>query len=147
MNNNKDTLQDTFMQVVRLNFKRAYELLTKIDIHPGQQHLLMHLAEDDGQSLKELTKKLEIKPATVTVMVQRMEKSGLVVKKPDEKDQRVSRIFITAKGHDICKKIEKIIEQMERECFEGFTVEEKIIFRRLLLQMRNNIEEKMKQEE
>lgn len=141
--NDNGTLQDTFMQVVKLNFKRAYDLLTKIDIHPGQQHLLMNLKENDGQSLKELAEKLEIKPATATVMVQRMEKSGLVIKKSDEKDQRVSRIFITNKGYDICKKSEEIKEQMERECFEGFTVEEKIIFRRLLLQMGNNIEEKM----
>lgn len=145
--NDNGTLLDIFMQVMKLNFKRVYELLTKIDIHPGQQHLLMNLKENDGQSLKELAEKLEIKPATVTVMVQRMEKSGLVIKKSDEKDQRVSRIFITAKGHDICKKAEKLKEQMERECFEGFTVEEKIIFRRLLLEMGNNIEEKMKQEE
>ena len=141
--NDNGTLQDTFMQVVKLNFKRAYDLLTKIDIHPGQQHLLMNLKENDGQSLKELAEKLEIKPATATVMVQRMEKSGLVIKKSDEKDQRVSRIFITNKGYDICKKSEEIKEQMEIECFEGFTVEEKIIFRRLLLQMGNNIEEKM----
>ena len=84
MINDNGTLLDIFMQVVKLNFKRVYELLTKIDIHPGQQHLLINLKENDGQSLKELAEKLEIKPATVTVMVQRMEKSGLVRKEADK---------------------------------------------------------------
>ena len=45
-----------------------------------------------------------IKPATVNVMIKRMEKSGFLRKEQDVQDLRISRIFITDKGKRFSKK-------------------------------------------
>jgi DNA-binding MarR family transcriptional regulator len=80
-----------------------------------------------------------VKPATITVMLTRMEKGGLIERKKDEQDQRVTRIFITEKGEEICKEAKMLVKQIEEECFKGFTVEEKVVFRRLLMQIKYNL--------
>ncbi|MGO0943657.1 hypothetical protein ACTPD5_20590, partial [Clostridioides difficile] len=41
--------------------------------------------------------------------------------KQDEKDQRVSRIFLTDKGLEICNKVEEFNKELEREFFLGFS--------------------------
>src|SRR5690606_33080780 len=77
---------------------RAHGEIQEYGLYPGQPSLLFSLAKREGQSQKELAEELEIKPATLTVMLNRMEKNGLVRRAPDEQDQRVSRIYLTDEG-------------------------------------------------
>lgn len=136
----KDTLYYTFLEVLRLHHYRTHVLLEEVGIYPGQHHLLFVLNKSDGQSQKELADKLNITPATITVMLKRMEKSGLVQRRVDEEDQRISRVFITEEGSKICNDALKAVEKLEEECFGSLTVEEKVILRRLLLEMRDNLQ-------
>ena len=77
----------------------------------------------------------------MAVMIKRMEKTGLIKREQDEKDQRISRIFITDAGKEICSKLKTVHEQIEEEAFRNFTVEEKLLLRRLMMQLRENLEE------
>jgi DNA-binding MarR family transcriptional regulator len=72
-------------------------------------------------------------------MLGRMEKSGLVERKQDPNDQRVSRVYITDKGKEVCKKSAEVMMQINTDMFSNFSEEEKIIMRRLLIQMRDNL--------
>ena len=51
--------------------------------------MLFALYKKDGQSQKDLAKQLNINPATITVMLTRMEKAGLLERRKDPDDQRV----------------------------------------------------------
>lgn len=135
----KGSLYYIFLEILRLHHHRTHVLLDEIGIYPGQPHLLFILNKKDGQSQKELSEKLKITPATITVMLKRMERVNLVERKQDTEDQRVSRVYLTDKGKEICSKAMGIIKNLEEECFGNFTVEEKIILRRLLMQMRDNL--------
>ncbi|WP_243129614.1 MULTISPECIES: MarR family transcriptional regulator [Clostridium] len=135
----EESVQGVFFQAVRLAFTRSHILLGEKGIHPGQQHVLLKLLKKNGQSQKDLAKDMGIKPATVTVMLTRMEKGELIERKKDDNDQRITRIFITKKGKEVCEEVKKIGKQVEEECFENFTIEEKVLFRRLLMQIRDNL--------
>lgn len=74
-------------------------------------------------------------------MAQRLEKNGIVERRQDENDQRKSRIFLTDKGKELCQELERIHSQITDECFKGLTTDEKVIFRRLLMQIRDNLTE------
>lgn len=139
----KDSLQGVFMEVVRLHFVRMTSLMESKGIHHGQQHVLTILKHKDGCSQKQIAEILRVKPATITVMIQRMEKNGLVIREQDKNDQRVWRIFITHKGREDCKIANEIRGKLFDESFNNFTDEEKMLFRRLLLQMRSNLSEKV----
>lgn len=135
----EDSVHSIFAQVMRLHFIRTHSLLEKTGVYPGQPPLLFLLYKNNGQSQKELSNKMGIKPSTITVMINRMEKTDLIERKQDGKDQRISRIFITSNGMEVCKKLLVIHEEIEREVFSNFTSEEKVILRRLLMQVRDNL--------
>ncbi|MCY6958085.1 MarR family winged helix-turn-helix transcriptional regulator [Clostridium brassicae] len=134
-----DSLYHTFIQVIRLHYHRTHMLLEKIGIYPGQPPMLMALYHNDGQSQRELADKLKIKPSTITVMLRRMEKAELVGRRLDTEDQRVSRVYLTQQGKEICEKVKEIIKIIDSECFNGFTIEEKVLLRRLFIQMKDNL--------
>lgn len=134
-----NSIYEVFFQVIKLHYKRSQELLDKIGIYPGQPPVLIALTMKDGQSQRELSDKIRIKPATVTVMLRRMEKAGLVLRESDPNDQRVSRVYITDKGREIREELDKVLDKIEEECFSNFTEEEKVLLRRLLMQMKDNL--------
>lgn len=138
---NDDSLRNVFMQVIRLQFLRSHSLLEDTGMYPGQPPFIFSLKKKDGQSQKELGESLGVKPSTITVMAQRLEKNGIVERRQDERDQRKSRIFLTDKGKEMCKELEHIHSKITDECFQGLTTDEKVIFRRLLMQIRDNLTE------
>ena len=71
-------------------------------------------------------------------MLKRMEKANLIVRKKDDKDQRVSRVYLTEKGKRYVKIPLKVVKQIERECFKDFTEEERN-FKKFIFKDENNI--------
>lgn len=134
-----DGLYKLFGQIVKLHFTRAHNTLDKLGLYPGQPPLLFSLHCNGGQSQKELADNLGIKPATITVMVKRMEKSELITREQDEEDQRISRVYLTEKGKQVCEELKGVMSILNAECFSNFTDEEKILLRRLLLQVKDNL--------
>jgi MarR family transcriptional regulator, organic hydroperoxide resistance regulator len=135
----RESLGFLLSQVVRSYQHRMQSLLSEYGLYSGQPPVLFMLWEQDGRSQTEFCEKLELKPSTVTVMLQRMEKAGLLQKLSDKEDLRVSRVFLTEKGKSIRAEVENAISKLDDECFIGFTDEEKILLRRFFLSMRNNL--------
>ncbi len=109
--------------------------LSAHDLYVGQDLLLMSLWREDGQTQAQLARRLDIQQATLTRMTKRMEEAGLVVKREDRVDRRVSRIYLTAAGRKMRKPVERIWEQVEKGTFHGLSTEERLLLRRLLMQL------------
>jgi|YNPNPStandDraft_1061719.scaffolds.fasta_scaffold05462_3 DNA-binding MarR family transcriptional regulator len=135
-----ETLDFLLAQVCHLHHSRAHTLLEAIGLYRGQPPVLKALWEQEGPTHTELAEKLHVTPATITKMLQRMEKAGFITRRPDAEDQRISRVYLTEAGHAIRARVQAVWQQMEQETFEGFTLEEKVLLRRLLLQVRENLE-------
>ena len=136
---NSNSLYYIFGEVIKMHYYRTHKLFEKVGLYPGQPQLLFSLLRKDGQRQKELAEKLKVKPATITVMINRMEKNGIIYRKSDDEDQRVSRVYLTEKGREVSKEVRELIESINNECFSNFTEEEQVILRRLLLQLRDNL--------
>lgn len=134
-----DSVNFTFSQVVRLHHQRAHHLMGDLGLHPGQNPIMFMLWRKDGRSQKEFAERLNLKPATITVMLKRMEKAGMLERKTDPEDLRVSRVYLTDKGWNLRFQIEEIMKKVDEECLSGFTNEEKMLLRRFLLHMRDNL--------
>ena len=126
-------------QVSRLHRHRAHELLDKIGLYRGQPHVIDLLHEQDGLTHRELAEQLEVTPATVTKMIQRMEKAGFLQRKPDADDQRVSRVYLTKAGRDLHSALQAFQQQMDSDSFHGFSEEERSVMRGFLLRLRENL--------
>lgn len=136
----RDSLYFVFLEVIRFHYIRTHELLEEIGVHHGQPGMLFTLNKKDGQSQKDLADKLNLAPATITVMLKRMEKAGLVERRQDPEDLRVSRVYLTDKGRTLCEQSNEVMKKIEKETFANFTTEEKIMLRRLLMQMKDNLQ-------
>lgn len=134
-----DSLYYVFIEVIRMHYYRTHTLLEKIGVYPGQPPLLIALYHKDGQSQKELSEKLKVKPSTITVMLKRLEKSNIIQRKMDEVDQRVSRVYLTDEGKKVCMELNEVIKIINKECFKNFTIDEQVILRRLFMQMKENL--------
>ncbi len=126
-------------QVCRLHRARAHTLLEQLGLYHGQPPLLFALWEQEGLSHTELAERLHIQPATITKMVQRMEKAGFVERRPDPADQRVSRVYLTAAGYDVKAQVQGVWRRLEDETFAGIPQQEREVLRGFLLQMRENL--------
>jgi DNA-binding MarR family transcriptional regulator len=66
--------------------------------HPAQAGCLLVIAHREGITQRELADTLHLAPASVTTMLQRMERQGVIERWNDEVDQRLTRIRLTEEG-------------------------------------------------
>jgi DNA-binding MarR family transcriptional regulator len=134
-----ETMDFLLAQICHLHHGRAHQLFEALGLYRGQPPVLKILWEHEGITQTELAAQLKNTPATITKMLQRMEKTGFIQRKPDAADQRLSRVYLTETGRSVQAEVEKTFTILEAETFAGFTLEEGVLLRRFLLQMRDNL--------
>lgn len=81
---------------------RAYApLLNELDITYPQYLVLMVLWEKDAQPVNDIAHRLLLETNTVTPLLQRMEKQGIVLRKKDVGDKRRQIVTLTEKGREM----------------------------------------------
>lgn len=134
-----ESLDFLLAQVCKLHYARVHTLLEKLGLYRGQPPMLFALWEQEGATHTELAARLHVKPATITKMIKRMEKTGFVERRSDPQDQRVSRVYLTDAGRSIRERVEQVWRKLEEETFAGFSAEERDLLQRFFLQMRENL--------
>ena len=135
-----ETIGALLVQVCRAHRNKAQELLARIALHPGQEFLLINLWPQDGLTHTEIAEHLCVQPATLSRMLDRLVKTGLVQRQQDSGDQRVSRVYLTEKGQELLEPIQQTWDELERISFANLTPEERLLLRRILLQVSANLE-------
>ncbi|MFH5186854.1 MarR family winged helix-turn-helix transcriptional regulator [Paenibacillus sp. TAB 01] len=136
-----ESLTFILSRMMKLRRSNVHLLLRDQEVYPGQPPLLFHLSRHEGQSQKEIAQHLQLTPATVTVMLKRMEKTGHIERRADARDQRISRAYLTAKGRAALDEVKEAMDYLEIQCFQNISLEEKQLMRRLLLRMYDNMKD------
>ena len=76
-------------------------VLTALGITYPQYLVLMVLWEDDNLPVNDIARRLVLETNTVTPLLQRMEKQGIVVRKKGEQDKRQQIVSLTDKGKQL----------------------------------------------
>jgi DNA-binding MarR family transcriptional regulator len=118
---------------------RMHTLWDEIGLYRGQPFVLHTLWEQEGITHSELASRMHVSPPTVTNTIKRMEKAGFVERRPDMQDERVSRVYLTDAGRAIRERVEKVWRELDTTTLAGFNPEERILFRRFLLLVRDNM--------
>ncbi len=113
--------------------------LTELGLHPGQDALLRLLWAEDGQRQTQLADALQVEPPTVTKMLQRMEATGLVTRKGDRSDGRVSVVKLTAKGKRLQPKVEAAIAEVGKHATRGIPAKDVTALVAALTKMSTNL--------
>jgi DNA-binding MarR family transcriptional regulator len=134
-----NTLDFLLAQVCHHHHFRANTLLEALGLYRGQPPVLFALWDQEGLTHTELAERLQNTPATITKMIQRMEKAGFVQRRPDTSDQRVSRVYLTETGRAIQAQVQAVWDMMEADTFAGFNDEERLLLRAFLQRIRQNL--------
>lgn len=89
----------------RLITQAYHPLLAEYGLTYPQYLVLMVLWEKDAQPVNDIAKRLLLETNTVTPLLQRMEKEGVLVRRRGEKDGRQMIVSLTKKGKDLQKKL------------------------------------------
>jgi len=134
-----ETIGFLLAQTCKAHRSMADRLLGEVGLHAGQEMILLRLWREDGLMQSDLADRLCVQAATVTKMIHRLAEAGLVERRGDSEDQRISHVYLTEKGRALQPPVEEIWGCFEQTSFASLTLEEKILLRRLLMQVLDNL--------
>lgn len=119
----------TFSRALRSRHAAA---LLDHGLHPGQDLLLMCLWQSPGIRLADLARQLEVEPPTVTKMISRLERSGLVERRTDPDDARVTLAHPTPRSRLLEAMVRRVWAELEDALLEGMPAADVDALHRLL---------------
>ena len=84
-------------------------MLTALGITYPQYLVLMVLWEKDNQPVNDIARRLLLETNTVTPLIQRMEKQGLITRKQGDKDKRQQIVSLTLSGKEMEERAYQLI--------------------------------------
>ena len=118
------------------------EMLAQVKSHNltvGQPKILDFLLEHDGAEQKEIAQGCHIEPGTLTSLLNRMEKNGLIERRMLHGNRRSFYIFLTDNGKKKADIVKQIFEDIEKKVFHGFSDEERLVLMKLLMKIYENM--------
>lgn len=110
-------------------------------VSPGMGHLLFTLFEEDDCIIRELVDRTRLSFPTITMMLRKMEKAGLVTARRDPEDGRAMRIRLTPLGRSIESRCWKVVERIHGVIEAGLSPREAAVAKKALTRMVENMRE------
>jgi DNA-binding MarR family transcriptional regulator len=84
------------------------------DVRPSYGSVLLPLFEQDGLRIGELARRARLSKQTMTSMIRRLERDGLVERRSDPSDARASLIFLTARSRSFAPVAAATLHEFDR---------------------------------
>ena len=110
------------------------------EFNGAQGRILYVLWQNDEISISSLSAQTSLANTTLTAMLDRMENSGLIIRKFDPKDRRNRLIVLTEKAKSLKDDYTRISEKMNEIYYTGFTETEIVQFESYLQRILDNLE-------
>lgn len=114
-----------------------------VDTFNGAQGRILYvLWQEDNIPIVELSKKTSLAKTTLTSMLDRMEKAGLLSRVFDKSDRRQIRIALTEQARSLSGEYDKVYQDMNNIYYAGFSDDEIIAFENTLRRILKNLNER-----
>jgi DNA-binding MarR family transcriptional regulator len=114
-------------------------VLERHGVHAGQNFILEHLWQRDGQTPGEIAEAIGVEGPTVVRALQRMASAGLIARKKHPTDGRQVAIHLTPAGAALRTQIPRVLRQVEERAFAGFSSAERTQLLALLERLASNL--------
>ncbi|MER2149724.1 MAG: radical SAM mobile pair system MarR family transcriptional regulator [Ruminococcus sp.] len=113
-----------------------------IDAFNGAQGRILYvLWQEDGVPIKTISEKCGLAITSLTTMLERMEKQGLIRRVQSDDDKRKTLLYLTEIAKSLRDEAEIVSRQMNDVFYKGFNSDEIEQFEAYLDRVRNNLEE------
>lgn len=106
----------------------------------AQGRILYVLWQEDGVPIKTISERCGLAITSLTTMLERMEKSGLIIRQQDSGDKRKTLIFLTDKAKTLKEDYDAVSDRMSAIFYQGFTEKEIRTFEEHLERIRLNLD-------
>ena len=110
-------------------------------VRPAYLGVLFYLWQTEGLKVVELGRKAGLEPSTMTGLLDRMERDGLVVRSPDPDDRRAQLIFLTEEGRRARVPVTDVVNHTLSQVFENTADKDLTHLKRTLRQVLANLHE------
>ena len=108
------------------------------DFASSHGYILYQLSVNPGITMKELAKKINRDKSTTTVLVRKLEQTGLVKIEIDPNDKRNKLLSLTSKGNEYNQMTKTLSQELLSTFYKDFTSREKEEFRAFLDRIKEN---------
>ena len=109
-------------------------------VRPAYLGVLISLWRKDGLKVVELGRKAGLEPSTMTGLIDRMERDGLVARSVDPKDRRAQQIRLTTLGKDVEAPVQAVVAGVISNVFTGISEKDLDQTKKLLRQVLSNVQ-------
>jgi DNA-binding MarR family transcriptional regulator len=135
-----DEFQAAFWSAKRAMAEASEAAFQRHGVRSGQQWILRRLWDEDGQTPGEIARQLELSTPTVTKAAMRMEAAGLIDRRPDPRDARLVRLFLSERGRALEKTIAEEMAQLARRSLATLSEDEVRALVAALVAIRRNLQ-------
>jgi MarR family transcriptional regulator, organic hydroperoxide resistance regulator len=128
-----------FMRAMHSQRQLMARKMASHGIPPAQMFCLREVAHSSGITQRDLAEKLNVSRPTLTVMLHKMEKSGLIERRPDESDQRFTRISLASGGAKVHDEMHGVIGEVIAEMIGPMPEVDRAELARLLTDLSDNM--------
>ncbi|MFA5325465.1 MAG: MarR family winged helix-turn-helix transcriptional regulator [Bacteroidales bacterium] len=114
----------------------------QIDINHAQGRILFALWKKDQIPINDLSKETSLSKSSLTTMLERLEKSGHIIRKQSEIDKRITIVCLTSKSSSLRSDYQKISSNMINLFYKDFTDDEISKFELSLKKILKNLKNK-----
>jgi DNA-binding MarR family transcriptional regulator len=135
----EDHIGAMLADVSRLIRRSFDERARGIGVTRPQWLVLTRLHRHEGCHQGRLAELLDVEPITLSRMVDRMQESGLVERRPDPDDRRAWRLFLTGRAQALMNELRPLGREVMDIALEGVSETRQRALRSTLEQIRQNL--------
>lgn len=145
MSNSRYSIETPYSQLLRsiaIKMKHsADEKVKKIGLNSQQGRMIGYIYEhqDSGIIQKDLAKVFQRTEASITSMLQGLEKKGYIERRIPKENERQKYIYVLPKGAELIEDFNKSLVETEENIIVNLTKQEKETFLALLLKVERNL--------
>ena len=83
------------------------------EVRPAYGSILVPLFEEDGLRIGELARRARLSKQTMTALVRRMERDGLVQRGVDDTDGRATLLFLTERAREFAPVAAQVLDELD----------------------------------
>lgn len=110
-------------RILRATELHSKDLAQSVGLTPVQLRVAQIMAESESTTGSIIAKRMHVSQATVTALIDKLDRAGVVARKPDPSDKRQTLLVLTDQGHALLDKAPDALQQKfaaEFEALEGW---------------------------
>ncbi|MET0986639.1 MAG: MarR family transcriptional regulator [Steroidobacteraceae bacterium] len=127
--------------VSRLRRLAFDQLMKPIGVTRSQWWVIAYLSRHDGMKQTELADMLDVGRVSLGALVDRLEASKCVVRKPDPTDRRAKLVFLTPTAHKLLSDMRQAEDGMNARILRGVSAQQRAALVELLAHLKHNLME------